>query len=174
MRVTLRCRCLRVTQQLADDRQAEARTCADAGVSVSQIVNPHVIKSCPPPNGAPRLVKVGARLLVVGAGVLARDDIGTYSRQRREHGHGRSVENDCSLAGFAIGQEQQPPLKIDVLPAQVQDFAEPGTGENQQPDCRRRVRADHGVSVPLFSARASRSALSRPVPTECLWFRLRE
>src|SRR5262245_35644525 len=76
MRITGRGRRLDVPEQLADDR--EAKFCpAPTLVRVAQIVNAQALQPCPLHNGAPRAVEVGAWLLVLGAGRLSCNHVGT-------------------------------------------------------------------------------------------------
>ena len=66
-----------------------------------------------------------------------------------EHGEGRGIEHHGFLARLAFRQEQQAALEVDMLPFQVQDFAQPAAGEQQQPDRRRRMRTDDGTALAL-------------------------
>src|SRR5262245_66689462 len=59
-----------------------------------------------------------------------------------ENSQGGSAEPNRTSAGLAVGQEEKPALKIDVIPFETQNFMESATGEQQQPDRRDRVRGD--------------------------------
>src|SRR5689334_14149345 len=129
MRITLGCSWPRMTQELANNWQAESRTRAEARMGMPQIVNSKTDKARPLSDRAPRLIEIGAWFFLFGSSVLSGDHIGADVGQAREHGHGRGVEHNRLFSGFAIGQRQQPAFQIHVLPSQVEDLAKPGAGE---------------------------------------------
>src|SRR5262249_8198415 len=114
-----------VPEQLADDRQAEAQPRAHAGVGMAKVMNAEPAEASPLYDRAPWPIKVRPWLFVIGACGLAGDHVGADARQVRENVEGWGVQHDRFLAGFAIGQEQQPALEVYVLP-----FPEAGASEN--------------------------------------------
>src|SRR5262249_55921727 len=60
MRITLRGSWPRMTQELANDRQTQARTRAEARMGVPQIVNSESRKARPLSDRAPRLIEIRA------------------------------------------------------------------------------------------------------------------
>jgi hypothetical protein len=61
MRVAMRGGCLRMAQQLSDDRQAHGRARADAGEAVPQIVEAHAVEPSGLAYSGPRLFQIGTR-----------------------------------------------------------------------------------------------------------------
>jgi hypothetical protein len=110
VRITLRGSWPRMTQELANDWQAQTRARAEARMGMAQIVNSNSDKTGPLSDRAPRLIEVGAWFFLFGASILSGDHIGADVRQASEHGHGRCVEHDRFFPGLAIGQRQQPAL----------------------------------------------------------------
>ena len=71
VRVSLCRRCLGMSQQLADDRQAQTTTCAEARIGVAQIVKAHAAEAGALRNRLPGSFQIGARLM----GLVARHDV---------------------------------------------------------------------------------------------------
>jgi hypothetical protein len=63
--------------------------------------------------------------------VIAGHHIGAESLQRVQHREGRRIEYDCFPAALAVRQEQTAALNIDMLPTQMQDFAQAAAGKQQ-------------------------------------------
>src|SRR5689334_5923980 len=110
MRITLGCSWPRMTQELANNWQAESRTRAEARMGMPQIVNSNSDKARPLSDRAPRLVEIGAWFFLFSPSVFSGNHIGADARQAREHGHRRCVEHNRFFPGLAIGQRQQPAL----------------------------------------------------------------
>ena len=55
--------------------------------------------------------------------------------------------SDGLSPGLGVGEKQQTPFEVYVLPFEVQDFPEPTAGEQQQPDCCRGEGTDLGEVV---------------------------
>ena len=144
-----------MTEQLADDRQAKTTASAEAGVGVTQVVNPHSVEPGAGGYRLPRLVQIGARPLGIvagddeslrlaqGARVLGARQLG----KRRQHAQRRRIEHDRLAAGLGVWDQQQAAREVHMRPAQVQDFAQSRAGEDQQPDRSGSVRAEHGAAV---------------------------
>jgi hypothetical protein len=72
IRIKVRVACcrlwLRVTEELTDDRQPQARACTNRCEGVPQVVQPHPFKLGVSTNGVPRLLKICARLTLLLTG----------------------------------------------------------------------------------------------------------
>jgi len=92
MRVSMRGRCLRMSQQLADDGQAHGRARADAGKGMPQVVKPHAFELGGLADSGPRLLQIGLRL----TSLFARSDmrIAFDAGQAGEHLESRRREID--------------------------------------------------------------------------------
>src|SRR5262249_32226720 len=64
-----------------------------------------------------------------------------------ENRQGGSAEPNRTGAGLAVGQEEKPAFKIDVIPFESQNFIESATREQQQPDRCDRVRGNSRAPI---------------------------
>jgi hypothetical protein len=90
-----------VTEQPANDRQAQPTTGTDARIGMSQIMQPHADKTGACGDGIPRALQIVAWPLRIVAG----HHVGTNPLQRIQDRKGRGVEDDGLPAALAVGQE---------------------------------------------------------------------
>ncbi len=90
-----------------------------------QIVEPDPTQPRSGANQVPWLLQISAGLVRC----LARDHKGSGLWQGREHRLRRAIQDDCFATGLGIGQQQQASLEVDMVPAEMQDFAQPGPCE---------------------------------------------
>ena len=106
---------LRVTEQLADHRQALAKGQSPGREAVAQVVDPDVIQLGPGTDAAPGSLDIRE----MRSGFLAGDDPGVVllagqSGQNADSGIG---EWDHAGASFRVAELQLGYLQVDVLPA---------------------------------------------------------
>jgi hypothetical protein len=93
-----------------------------------QIVQPEPRKTGTLGNRAPGTVEIGAGLLALSPGALACDDVSAKTFKLREYSERRRVEDDRLRASLAVREQEQTAFQIDVLPFELQDFAESSAG----------------------------------------------
>jgi hypothetical protein len=71
VRISGPCRCVGMTEQLADDRQPKSGGRSKARMCVSKVMETHTYKAGPFCNGSPRAVQVKARCFILAAGRLS-------------------------------------------------------------------------------------------------------
>src|SRR5947209_2888842 len=116
---------LRVAKEFSNDWQAKAAAGSKTGVRVAQVVNAKALEIGYTADQIPRPLEVGTGLVQLRASdnVLA-DAVETVQGHER-----RRIEHDRLFAGLDVRQEQQPAVKVDVLPLQMQDFPKPRASE---------------------------------------------
>ena len=139
-----------VAQQSAKNRQTETRAGTETRVGVPQVVNAQARELGPFSDRTPRSVQVGTRLLAVRASALAGDDVSTDAFQSSKHCERRCIQDNRFRASLTVRQQKQAAFKIHMWPFQPKDFAQPGTGQDQEPDRGRRERIDDGPAFCLL------------------------
>jgi hypothetical protein len=137
---------LGVPKQLANYRQAKAAARTEGRIRVAQIVQANALQASTSGDSFPWTFQIGARFL----GTIAWHDVGADTFQAGQHRHRWSVQDHRLSTALAVGEEQQPALKIDVLPPQMQDFPQAAAREEQQPDRRGREGTDLSEAVLRF------------------------
>jgi hypothetical protein len=115
-------RCLSVSQQPANDWQAQPATGTKARISVPQVVQAHADQTSSFGDRVPGTLEIMARVFWV----VSRHHIGSGSLQLIQNRKGRGVENDGLPAALAVGQEQAAPVPNPRAPTVGAGF--PGGG----------------------------------------------
>ena len=125
-------------------------------------MNAEAFKASRTANQIPRPLEIGARLVQL----LAGNDVLANAIETVQHRQRRRIEYDRFLSSFAVGQAQEPAIKIDMVPLQVQNLPEPRASEQQEAQRRGGELVDRCHPVFRLSARAS-PFWPDPAPTEC-------
>ncbi len=128
VRISRRRRGLRMAQELPDDRKAEARARANRRESVPKIMDAHAFEARVPLYRPPRLLQSRPR----PAHVSSRYDEGAAALAIPQQVHGGRAHDNCLSARLAVGQVDQPALKIDMAPLEGQDLLQPRAGEHEE------------------------------------------
>ncbi len=169
MRIALGRPGLRVPQQLTNNRKPEPATSANAGVGMPQIMKPDADEAAMARHHLPRPFEVRPWRI----GVFASDDEGADAGELGEAGQRRRVQDDGLAACLAVREQQQSALEIDMLPSQMQNFAQPCTSKYQQPQSRRGMRADDSAAVVFWNVLGAWTRLVNvPCNAECLAARI--
>ena len=134
---------LRMTEQLADDREAKTRSSANRRKCVPQVVQSNSFEPGAPTDGQPGLLEICPRPVRMGAAYDER----AVARMRLQNLEGRAVQHNRLSASLGIRQQQKTTPQIDVLPAQVENLSQPGAGEDQEAKRGGGVRRKQGTLV---------------------------
>src|SRR6266536_1251092 len=130
-------------EQLSNDRKPEDTACANARICVAEVVNTDAVQPRALRHGLPGPLEVGTRLLRIVPG----NDIIARPTETCKHLQGRGVQHDGFFAGLAVGEEEQPTIKVDVLPPEMQDFPQASPREQQQAQSRGGMRTYLGAPL---------------------------
>ncbi len=128
MRVPRGRRRLRMAQELPNDRKAEARARANRREGVPKIMDAHAFEARVPLYRPPRLFQAGPRPAHVGSGY----DKGAAALAIPQKVHGGGAHNNRLSASLAVGQIDQPSLKIDVAPFEGQNLLQSRAREHEE------------------------------------------
>lgn len=103
---------LSVSQQTADNGETETATSAKARVCVSQVMKAHPAQAGTLGYRLPRAFQIMAGFVRI----VAWDHIGADPFHAVQHRKGRGVENDGLPTGFAVREEQEATLRVEMLP----------------------------------------------------------
>ena len=84
------CLRLRMTEQLADDREAKTRSRANRRKCVPQVVQPNAFQPGAPTDGQPRFLEICSRPVRMGAG----NDVRAAARMRLQDLEGRAIQHN--------------------------------------------------------------------------------
>jgi hypothetical protein len=118
-----------MSQKLAYDGQTEPAAGPETSVGVAQIVKANPFEASAPHYRLPWTFQVSPWV----RGISTGDDIGAKSINSRYYGKCRRVEDDGLLTSLRVCKKQQSPVRIYLVPSEVQDFAQATTGEQQKP-----------------------------------------
>ena len=129
---------LRVTKQLADHRKVLAGVDAEAGVCMSQIVNPDIFDLGCFSDSVPKTLESGE----VRTRIRSRNDVRIIIHlfDLRKDFEGTFVEPHCLLSRLAVFKVQATALEIYLRPFQSQDLRRATAGEDQKANRRDRLR----------------------------------
>ena len=96
-----------------------------------EIVNAQARKACPLRDRAPWPVEVGTRFFALSPGTLTSDDMHPGVFEAGEHRKRRCIQYDRFRARLAVGEQEQPALKVNMLPFEFQNFAQPSASQDQ-------------------------------------------
>src|SRR3974390_830352 len=105
MRIPGGSRWLRMTKQLADDRESEPESGAHTRMSVTKVMDAESVQARALSDSPPRPVEVSSWLFFIGGGGFAGNHVGAHARQLGENVEGRGIEHDGLLARLAVQQE---------------------------------------------------------------------
>src|ERR1700733_5807307 len=128
---------------------------------MAEVVKPHALQASGPAHSGPWLLEVRPRRVRP----RARNDKGVAldPLERRENLLGSRGEVDRLRASLAVLEENHAPLKVNVLPFRVKDFAKASPGQDQEADRARRVFVDaRAASLLRGVLRSRRSLVDRP------------
>src|SRR6266536_3320351 len=148
-------------EQLSNDWKAETTACANARICVAEVVDTDAVQPRALRNGLPGSFEVGTRLF----GIVPGDDVGACPGQTRKHFQGRGVQHDGFFAGLAVSEQEQPAIKVDVLPPEMQDFPQASPREQQQAQSGGGMGTDLGAPL-LRPGRVFRLRLG---PVHLVW-----
>jgi hypothetical protein len=118
MRISVRCRRLGMPEQLAENRQTEPAPRTDAGESVAQIMDAQARQPSGLGHGIPPSIEIGAVLPPTLTGNEVR--VVLKARETGQDRKCRCVQVERLAARFGVGQVDNPPLEIDVLPSRME------------------------------------------------------
>src|ERR1700733_12520901 len=121
MSISRRRRAVLVAQQSAYYRQAQAARGANAGKTMPQIMEPDIGETGHPPHARPYFVNRWSRALRSSTWNDPRCIC--HARDLTKESSRRRVKIDDFSAGLTVGEAQALVLKIDVIPAQIDDLA---------------------------------------------------
>ena len=129
VRVACRGLYLSVPEKLPNHRQTLPKRQRSAGVRMTQVVKPYILKIRPLPHRLPCVTEIPH----VRAPLPASDHplVAANSRQIGQNPHRRRRQANRSRARLAVGQIQLAPVEIHIRPAQRQDLV-PSTSRKQQ------------------------------------------
>ena len=108
---------LRMTEELADDREAKTCSRANRRKRVPQVVQPNAFEPRAPTDGRPGLLEIRPRPVRMGA----TDDVCSSAWMRLQDLERRAVQHDRLPPSLGVRQQQKTTPQVDVLPAQVQE-----------------------------------------------------
>jgi hypothetical protein len=111
---------LRMTQELSDDWQAEAGARANRCEGVPQVMDADAFEPRVPLNRSPSRLEVGTKSI----DVRSRDDKGTSALAIPQKVNRGCAHDDCLSACLAIGEIDEPALKIYMAPLKGQNLAQ--------------------------------------------------
>ena len=129
-----------VAEEAADDCKAHTRRSTVAREGVTEVMDADAGETGRADNERPWPLEITPVLLrplagnYIGAAVDPRDAC--------QHIESRSGQDDDLRAGLGVRQVKEATLQIDVRPLELQDLAETGAGEDQEPDSGSGMWAD--------------------------------
>jgi hypothetical protein len=116
-----------MAEQLADDGKTKASACTNTCMGVSQVVQANPVETGALRDQAPGAIEIVTRPIRV----VAHDHKGAEARQFRQNGQGPGIEHNGLATSLAVRQQQQPALKVDIVPFESEDFAQAGSGKDE-------------------------------------------
>ena len=159
----------RMSQDLADHRQALTKRQGPAGEGVAQVMDPHARQAGPLANALPRVLNTDK----MGAPLPAGNDpwIAPFAREGGQEPHCCRRQRYGAAAGFRIRQFQFACAQVDMRPAQGQYFRQSAARQHQQPDRRqpRGFRASFLLAQTWNCIGAAKEAGDDPDATNAGW-----
>src|SRR5271166_4988971 len=167
MRVPCGRRRLRMAQKLANYRKGEARARANRREGVSKVMDAHAFEARVPLYRPPRLLQARSRPAYVGS----RYDEGSSALAIPQEVHCGGAHDDRLSTRLAVGQVDQPALKIDMAPLEGQDLLQSRAGEHEETKGKDDLWRENRPSVLLPDQMLALGFVDVRAPGQTLYFR---